>query len=163
MAKKKSAEERNFVEDLGIDQGSINSALANQAGLYVYWAMKYIDAKAESVSISNQLERAQKERKAKYEILSLKYRLKMPEEFKDVKVTESSLASCIAATSSYKNLVDAETELIVNLSGAKLEEARGYEIREAFKQRANLMQSLSANLRDELEVTERTVNKKGVK
>lgn len=113
-------------KDLQVDLEDLNKAVSEQAGLYYYYAMKW--AKATSKVLA---------RKADLELYEAKKKRELRKQLADNgrKVTEATIEELVLSDEEYKKLLDAYLE-------AKDEEAFWQVVKESFKQRKDMIESL---------------------
>lgn len=134
----------NYIDDLRIDEARINDALKEQPIRFAFWGQMYALQKAISEKLKNQLERYEGH---------LEISIRAQKAQQGEKVTESVVRSLIN--------VDPERERLQNSiirASAKLSKLQG--IRDSFAQRKDMLMSLSANLRGEMEMTGMSLNER---
>jgi len=136
----------NYLEDLRINEATINDMLAAQPSLFVFWAKMCALQRAILEKKKMELDR--------YEAQLDSY-IRAEKERRGEKVTEKIVENAIKRDSRRDDLAN-------QLLAEKLKYDQLVAIKEAFSQRASMLMSIGANLREELSETQLSVREKEV-
>lgn len=127
----------NYINDLAVEEGQINSVLISQPPRYVFWA--------KLASLSRMLFEQAKLELERYDAQLYTF-IRHQKEVAEEKVTEGILSSAISLDQGHQDRNMAVLR-------AKLQFDHLDAIKEAFSQRSQLLMSVSANLREEWETS----------
>jgi len=127
----------NYLDDLKISEADINTMLETQPSRYVFWAKMAAIAKVLVEKWKYELE--------KYEAQTYTF-IRSQKESRGERVTEKQLQSAIVLDPRFRQLRE-------RLLKARLQYDHLAAIKEAFAQRKDMLMSLGANLREEMDTT----------